>query len=42
MYCRQEVKTIVTPDKKAIKEALKSGEEIEGAELVKKINLTIK
>jgi hypothetical protein len=41
-YCAIEMVKKVTPDKKAIKEALQSGEEIPGAELVEKHNLTIK
>lgn len=35
-------KEIVEPDKKAIKEAIKDGAEIEGCELVKKQNIQIK
>ena len=42
MFCKQETKTVVTPDKKAIKEALLAGEEVPGAELVESYNLTIK
>jgi len=33
---------VVTADKKAIKEALLAGEEVPGAELVEKTNLSIK
>ena len=36
------VKTVVTPDKKAIKEAIKSGEFVEGATISYNRNLQIK
>jgi phosphoserine phosphatase len=42
MFCRTETKIIVTPDKKAIKEALQANEEVPGCELVTKLNLSIK
>lgn len=42
MFCKQEMVKVVTPDKKAIKEALLAGEEVPGAELVESYNLTIK
>lgn len=40
LFCTTE--TVVTPDKKAIKEALLAGEEVPGAELVESLNLSIK
>ncbi len=42
MFCTIETKTIITPDKKAIKEALLAEEEVSGCELETKLNLTIK
>ncbi len=42
LFCTVETVRVVTADKKAIKEALLAGEEVPGAELVPKINLTIK
>jgi len=42
MFCSIEMKRVVTPDKKAIKEALQSGEEVVGAALIERCNLTIK
>ena len=41
-FCTRETFGVVTPDKKKIKEALESGEEVPGAELIEKVNLTIK
>ena len=42
MFCKVETVRQVTPDKKEIKKALESGEEVPGATLNKKLNLTIK
>ena len=42
LFCKSETVTMLTPDKAAIKEALLAGEEVPGAELVKKLNLSIK
>ena len=42
LFCKIETVTVVTPDKAAIKEALIAGEEVPGAELVEKLNLSIK
>ncbi len=42
LFCKAETVTVVTPDKKAIKEALLAGEEVPGAELVEKLQLSIK
>ena len=42
MFCKRETVTVLTPDKKAIKEALQAGEDVPGAELVESYNLTIK
>jgi hypothetical protein len=42
MFCTTTTKTIITPDKKAIKEALLDGEKVSGCELIEKVNLTIK
>ena len=42
MFCKTETKTVVTPDKVVIKEALIAGEDVPGAELVHKLNLSIK
>jgi len=41
-FCSVEMVKVVTPDKKRIKEALEAGEEVPGATLVEKCNLTIK
>lgn len=38
----QRIKTTVEPDKTKLKDALKAGEVIEGAALVKKVNMSIK
>jgi hypothetical protein len=42
MFCSVEMVRVVTPDKKRIKEALETGEEVPGATLKEKCNLTIK
>ena len=42
LFCSIEEVTVVTPDKKRIKEALLASEEVPGAELVHKTNLSIK
>ena len=42
LFCAIEQVTTVTPDKARIKEALLAGEDVPGAELVKKTNLSIK
>jgi len=42
LFCTVEMVRVVTADKKAIKEALLAGEEVPGAELVEKTNLSIK
>jgi hypothetical protein len=42
LFCKSETLVVVTPDKAAIKEALLAGEEVPGAELVEKLNLSIK
>ena len=42
MFCKRETLVVITPDKKAIKEALLAGEDVPGAELVESYNLTIK
>lgn len=42
MFCKSETVTIITPDKKVIKEALVGGETVDGAELIEKLNLSIK
>jgi hypothetical protein len=41
MFCAVEMKRVVTPDRAKIKEALIAGEEVPGATLVGKQNLTI-
>jgi len=38
----QNVKNVITPDKIAIKEAIKKGENVFGARLVENFNLSIK
>ena len=42
LFCKVETVTIVTPDREAIKKALLAEEEVPGAELVTKLNLSIK
>jgi len=42
MFCKVETVRVVTPDKKEIKKALESGEEVPGATLNHKLNLNIK
>lgn len=42
MFCKTETVTVITPDKKVIKEALVAGEKVDGAELIEKLNLSIK
>jgi hypothetical protein len=42
MFCSVEMVRVVKPDKERIKEALLAGEEVPGARLIKKCNLTIK
>ena len=42
LYCKSETVTVWTPDKDAIKKALNGGEEVPGAELIVKQNLSIK
>jgi hypothetical protein len=42
MFCSVEMVRVVKPDKDIIKEALLAGEEVPGATLVEKCNLTIK
>ncbi len=42
LFCATETKIVITPDKPRIKEALLAREDVPGAELVEKLNLTIK
>lgn len=42
MFCKTETVTVITPDKKVIKEALVAGEKVDGAELIEKLNLSIR
>ena len=41
LFCKTETVTLITPDKKVIKDALVAGETVPGAELIEKLNLSI-